>query len=250
MKFLRMIRKREEKMSEQNMIVNAVDPEETWLYRMGSISAFVLVTGYLLTFPVYAWVGDAPPSGVEARLSYFAKHATGWWAILGLMVFTDLLYIPIFLSLYQALKGINRNGMLLAAACMGLFVALDLALTWTAYSTLIVCGSRYAAAMSDAQRAVFVAAAGYPSAMLDSPLLGVYAILVPSLGLLLTGLVMLRGVFNKATAYLALAVGITGIVFMGSYFAGALGIFRIINALLATVWYLCIGFRFYKLGRR
>ena len=237
-------------MNEQSMRVNAVDPEGKWIYRVGGISAFVLVIGYLLTFPVYAWVGDAPPRGVEARLVYFAQHSTGWWVILGLMVFTDLLYVPIFLSLYQALKGVSRNGMLLAAACAGLFVVLDLALTWTAYSVLITTGRNYAAATTDAQGAVFIAAAGYPSAMLDSPLLGIYAILIPSLGVLLTGLVMLRGIFNKTTAYLALAVGITGIVFMGSYIAGALGIFRIINALLVTVWYLFVGYRLYKLGQQ
>jgi hypothetical protein len=61
---------------------------------------------------------------------------------------------------------------------------------------------------------------------------------------------MLKGIFNKTTAYLALAVGITGIVFMGSYIAGALYVFRIINALLATVWYLFVGYRLYKLGRQ
>jgi hypothetical protein len=231
-------------------MANAVDPGETWLYRVGGISAFVLVIGYLLTFPVYAWVGDAPPSGVDARLIYFAKHATGWWAILGLMVFTDLLYVPIFVSLYQALKGINRNAMLLSSACIGLFITLDLAVTWTAYSVLITSGGSYAAATTDALRAVFVAAAAYPSAILDSPLLGIFAVAIPSLGCLLTGLVMLKGVFNKTTAYLALAAGITGILFMGSYVLGALGIFRIINALLATIWYLFVGFRLYRLGRR
>jgi hypothetical protein len=140
--------------------------------------------------------------------------------------------------------------MKLAIACIGLFIALDLALTWTAYSVLITTGSHYAAATTDARRAVFVAAAGYPSALLVSPLLGAYAILIPSLGIFLTGLVMLRGIFNKTTAYLALAVGITGIVFMGSYITGSLGLFRIINALLATVWYLFVGFRLHKLGHQ
>jgi hypothetical protein len=80
--------------------------------------------------------------------------------------------------------------------------------------------------------------------------LGAYAILIPSLGVLLTGLVMLRDIFNKTTAYLALAMGITGIIFMGSYVVGALNVFRIINALLATVWYLLIGYRLYRLGRQ
>jgi hypothetical protein len=79
------------------MINHAVNSEGKWLLRVGGISAFVLVIGYLLTFPIYAWVGDAPPNAVEAQLNYFAEHATGWWAILGLMVFTDLLLVPVFL---------------------------------------------------------------------------------------------------------------------------------------------------------
>jgi hypothetical protein len=166
------------------------------------------------------------------------------------MVFTDLLYIPIFSSLYQALKGINRSAMLLASGFIALFVVLDLAVTWTAYSTLITSGGNYAAATTDAQRAVFVAAAAYPSAILDSPLSGTYAILFPALGVLLIGLVMLKGIFNKATAYLAVAMGITGIIFMGSYVVGALSVFRIINALLAAVCYLFAGYRLYRLGRQ
>jgi hypothetical protein len=231
-------------------MATAVDPDGKWLYRVGGISAFVLVIGYLLTFPVYAWVGDAPPNGVEAQLIYFAEHATGWWVILGLMVFTDLLLVPIFLALYLALKGVNRNVMLLAIACIGLFVALDLGVTWTAYSALITSGGNYAAATTDAQRAIFVAAAGYPSAMLDSPLGGTYSILFPSLAILLAGLVMRRGIFNKTTVYLALAAGITGIVFMGSYVADALYVVRIINALLAMVWYFFVGYRLYRLGQQ
>jgi hypothetical protein len=67
-----------EELSTQNMLANIPAPNSLWLYRVGGISSFVLVAGYLLTFPVYAWVGDPPPSGIEARLTYFAEYATGW----------------------------------------------------------------------------------------------------------------------------------------------------------------------------
>lgn len=228
------------------MNVNFVDLNNKKLYRLGGISTFILVVGYLLTFPIYAWVGDAPPSNVEAQLAYFAEHGKGWWAILGLMVFTDLLYIPIFMVLYQALQHINRYLMVMACAMIGLFIVLDLSLTWTSYSALIMSGSLYASAISDVEKAALVAGAGYSSAMLDSPLLGTYAILIPSMGFLFTGLVMQKGVFNKTAAGLALAVGITAIVFMGSYFWEPLAIFRIINALLATTWYIVVGWQLYR----
>jgi ABC-type enterochelin transport system permease subunit len=140
--------------------------------------------------------------------------------------------------------------MLLAVACMGLFVALDIAVTWTAYSVLIASGTGYAAATSDATKAALAASAAYPSAILDSPLPGTCAIVIPSLGILLAGLVMLRGVFNKPTAYLALATGVTAFAFMGSYVVEALSPLRIVNALLVTVWYALAGIRLYRLGQR
>jgi hypothetical protein len=231
------------------MNVDFTDLNNKKLYRLGGISTFILIAGYVLTFPIYAWVGDAPPSNAEAQLAYFAEHGEGWWAILGLMVFTDLLYIPIFVALYQALQHINRNIMLLACAMIGLFIVLDLSLTWTSYSSLIMSGSLYALAVTEGQKAALVAGAGYPSTMLDSPLLGTYAILIPSLGFLFTGLALRKGTLGKTAAFLALVVGLTGIVFIGSYFLEALAIFRIINALLATAWFIVVGWQLYRLSR-
>ena len=94
------------------------------------------------------------------------------------------------------------------------------------------------------------AAAAYSSAILESPLLGTYAILIPSLGVLFAGLVMLKGVFSKTAAYVALATGLTGILFMGSYVAAGLAVLRYINALLAAVFYLLVGIRLYRLSRQ
>jgi hypothetical protein len=220
------------------------------MYRVAGICAIVLVVGYFLTFPIYGWVGDQPTSGMEAQLAYFAEYAGGWWAIVFLMVFTDLLLVPIFFGLYVALKHVNKGLMLVALAFKAfLFVILDLAVTWTAYSTMIIVGVQFGAAATEAQRAALAAAASYASAMLVSPLLGTYAILIPSLGILFAGLVMLRGVFSRATAYIALLVGITGILFMGKYILEAMAVLRYINALLATVFYLLVGVRLYKLGR-
>lgn len=238
-------------MNAQNIKVSAVDPNEKWAYRVGGIAAIILVLGYFLTFPVYASVGFYP-TGDEARLVYFAKYATGWWIITGLMVFTDLLILPVFFALYQALKEINRNATLLAIACEGLFIAVDLAVTWTAHSSLLALGSNYAAATSDIQRATLVAAAGYPSTMLDSPLnLAICIILLPSLGILLTVPAMSKGNFSMSTVYLGWAVGISGIVaLVGPKLSSALGVVTIINALIVMVWYLFVGLRLYKLGRQ
>lgn len=237
-------------MNTRDRNTNVVDPNDRWLHRVGGISAFVLVAGYLLTFPLYAWVGDPPKDDVAAQLTYFAQHTTGWWAIVFLMVFTDLLLIPIFFGLYMALKHVNKGLMLLAVAFKAfLFVILDLAVTWTAYPALIASGSNYGDAATDAERAALVAAAAYPSAIIESPVGGVYAILIPSLGVLFAGLVMFKSVFGKTVGYIAVATGLTGILFMGSYFVESLYVLRIVNALFATAFYLLAGYRLVSLVR-
>src|SRR5512139_1402015 len=144
-------------MNKQNVIANSVDTNDRGLYRMSGITALILVVGYFLTFPIYFWVGDPPASGIEAQLAYFAEHAAGWWGIVFLMVFTDLLIVPIFFGIYLALQHVNKGLMLVALAFKAfLFVILDLAVTWTAYSTMVIAGVQYAAATTEAQKAALV----------------------------------------------------------------------------------------------
>jgi hypothetical protein len=166
-----------------------------------------------------------------------------WWTILALSVFTDLLYIPLALALYLALEKVNRNAMLLAVAFMGLFVVLDLAITWSHYASILVLFGNYSAAVSDVQRAGYLAAADYGSAVLMSPLEVVYAIVTLSFGILVAGVVMLRGVFDKITAWLALATGVSGIAALTGW-GGAI----YANALLATIWLFFAGYRLYRLA--
>jgi len=230
----------------------ASSPDGKWIYRVGGLSGIVLGIGYFLTIPVVTiYAGGFPPLGAEARLAFFADHAAGWWVATALMVFTDLLYVPFFLALYHALKGFNKYLMLLAFACAGLFVALDLAITWTSFPSLIILSGNYAEATSDAQRSLIVAAAGYPSAIIDSPLLGIYAILFPGLGELLASLAMRKGIFNKALAYMGVIAGVCGILAgIGPIFISELETAQYINASLAMIWFFLVGFKLYKLGQQ
>jgi hypothetical protein len=187
----------------------------------------------------------APPSGDgEAWLSYLAGKTTIWWAILGLSVLTDILFIPVGLGLYFALKRFDRPAMLLATSLVGLFVGLDLAVTWTGYASLLNLSSRHASATSDAQRAAYVAAAHAASAMLTSPLEVVYAIVTLSSAILVIGLVMRKGLFPRGTAWLGVVTGLLGIVSLAG-----LAVTIILNALCATVWLFLVGVRLYRLGR-
>src|SRR5262245_31785439 len=153
----------------------AANRDDRWLYRVGGISALVLGLAYVAIFFLYARVGAPPPGDGAAWLQYLAGKRDVWWAILGLSVLTDFLFVPIALALYFALERIHRPAMLLATALVGLFVALDLAVTWTGYASLLNLSRHHTAATNDAERAAFVAAAHAASAVLTSPLVVVYA---------------------------------------------------------------------------
>ncbi len=213
-------------------------------YRVGGLAALVLGISYVSIIPLYAHVGVPPIGGGEASFKYLSGKTTFWWTILGLSVFTDFLFVPVALALYLALKGVNRNAMLLATASVGLFVVLDLAITWSHYASILTLYHEYSQAADDASRAGYVAAANYASAILSRPLEIVYAIVTLSSGILMIGFVMLRGPFSKITAYLGLATGLLGI-------ASLTGLSMIIigNALLATAWLFFVGHNLYRLAQ-
>lgn len=231
-------------MSAQSTATSAAGPDERWLYRVGGISALVIGAAYILTILLYARVG-APPTGGAAWLEYLPGKTADWSAIIGVSVLTNFLYIPVALALYSALKPIHRHAMRIAVAFVGLFVVLEPAVNWPSYAALVVLGGDHAAATNDAQRAALVAAASYPSAVLASRLAVVYAIGTLSFGFLLTGLVMLRGVFSRVTAYLGIATGILGLAAVAG-----IGAAVVPNAVCATVWVFLVGYRLYRLAQQ
>ena len=102
--------------------------------------------------------------------------------------------------------------------------------------------TQYATATDESQRALLVAAASYPSAVIASPLALVYAIGTLSFGFLVISLVMRKGVFNKLTAYVGIATGALGIVAVAG-----VSIAVILNAVSATIWLFLVGHRLYRL---
>lgn len=233
-------------MSVKEMKASLVSSDDKWLYRATGIISIIFFAAYLAIIALYMPLGK--PAGAEAWLASMAKHPSVWWAILGLSVLTDILLIPVALSLYRALNEISQDMMTLAAAFMGLFVILDLALTWTNYASLIALGGAYAAAANDLQRANFVAAALYPASIVDSNLLFVYNSLTLAVGILLTSIVMLKGKFCPIASIFGIATGVLGIVAVAGSFFGLLKALIVLVSILTMVWILLVGFRLNKLG--
>jgi hypothetical protein len=217
--------------------------EEKQCYRWGGIAALLLAIGYLATIPLFAWVG-APPVTGEAWFRYVPGKTTAWWVILWLMVVTDLLYLPVAWALWTALRKAGRNLMLATVACLHLFVVLDLAVTWTHHAALLALFQNYSHAVDEAHRLAYLAAAEYAASIYATPLLTFYIIAIPSLGVLLASIVMIKARFGKASAWTGVIAGVFGLLSLTGFFPLVMA-----NALGVTLWFFLVGARLLRLGK-
>ena len=223
---------------------------ERLAYRVGGVCGLVLGLAYLVIIALYAPIG-APPVSVDGLLPYLARSSTRWSWIIGLSVMTDFLFVPLALSIYFALRKVNSYTACLAAACVILFVLLDLAITWTNYASLMTLASAYRSTVTEAERTAILTMATPAAALLHSNLLFVYNTLTLAVGILLSGIIMLRSTFGKSTAYLGVATGCAGILsVIGPFFASALQNAIIVASSLTALWLFIVGYQFCRMAAR
>jgi hypothetical protein len=229
-------------MNAGDMTADKRDVDQVKWFRAGGIAAILLAIGYTVIFPLYFRVG-APPSDGDAWFKYLPGKTSLWWAIVAVSVLTDFLFVPVTLALHLALRNKGKYAMLLASAFVMAFVFLDLAVTWSHYASILTLYEKYAATCDEVLRGRYLAAADYGSTVLSSPLAVVYSIVTLSCAILVMGFLMLRGGFNKATAYLGLITGVLGVASLSRA-----GIAIIGNALCATLWLFLVGYRLCRLA--
>jgi len=213
---------------------------------MGGAAALLLAAGYIATMPLFSIVG-APPEGTLERIEYHTTGTTAWWGIVALSILTDLLFVPVSVALYVALGRTSQPAMLVSVGFVLLFVALDLAVLWPAKVALLTLGDAYATATVD-ERASLVAAAGYPSVVLDSVLTAIYSVLTLGIGILGVGLVMLRSSFGRTTASVGVATGLVSIASVAeTILTGAFPVLVVVASLLTIIWLILTGYGLLRL---
>ena len=225
-----------------------VDTSWKGLYKWGGISALLVGVLFIIAIPLSLAMGPTP-SGGEAILKYYSGQTTLASSVHGIGILSDVLFVPVVLALYLALKGVNKNAMLTATGFGGLFLALDLGVTDIAWIALTSLSQNYAAATTDVQRAAYVATANYALAI-GAVGMTVYSTLILSIWLLITAVVMLKGIFSRVTAYLGIVTSIAGFVYSISLFVPALAMSIVIAMVLFAIWLLLAGYRLYNLGKR
>jgi len=162
--------------------------------------------------------------------------------------------VPMFLAVYIALRRASASLMAIATTLSLVGIAVYLA-TETAFSMLSL-SNQYAAATTDAQRALFEAAGQAMLAEQVGAGTGTYmAFFLLSIASLIIATVMLRSdLFSKVTAVVGIiANGILFVYYIGLAFVPirlAIGVpLYWASGLLSLIWFILIGLRLFKLAQ-
>jgi len=242
------------------------DPAWKSLYKIGGVAALMAVfvfrrnlgaeLGLLSNFGI---IRGVPTTPLTSASDWFSLLQDNQLIGLTLLNFFDLVEYAllglVFLALYGALRQAHRSAMVIATTC-GL-VGITVYFASNQAFGMLALSERYAAATSDAQRSIYLAAGeallaiNNPEAIYQGTGIYVSFFLVLFAGLL-TSVVMWRGeLFSKATAVTGiLANGIGLCYFITLTFAPAVyWIPHPISAPFRVVWYFLVALRLFKLGK-
>jgi hypothetical protein len=220
------------------------DPRWKGLYKASGAAAIAL----LLSIPIQIiiFIAWPPPSTVEG---FFTVFQNNWF--LGLLnldllyMLTNVLMILIFLGLYAALRQVSQSYMAIGLTLSLVGIAVYFASN-TAFEMLSLSG-QYAAATTDAQRAMFLGAGQVMLEIYQGTAFALYYILT-AVALLIFSAVMLRSnIFSKVTAYVGILMGVLMLV---PSTAGTIGLyFALISLAPTAIWFILIARRLFRLGQ-
>jgi hypothetical protein len=168
----------------------SVDHSWNGVYKVGGV-AFVIIGIWYVVANYWGYVAGVPAPGFstppvatnEAYFNVLASYPFASNVFYSMYSLIDFLVIPALIALYLALKGINKNSMLVAMGIVAVWAFLDVAVTEFNSLTLISLAQSYNAATDATQRAAYLAASYYPLAAI--PIATFYSYFVGSLGFLI-----------------------------------------------------------------
>ncbi|MFZ0734339.1 MAG: hypothetical protein WAM79_18605 [Candidatus Sulfotelmatobacter sp.] len=220
------------------------------LCRAGGVAAFIFLVYCLATMVQMSVLGGPPSTVAEAFRVLQQNKVVGLLRLDFPTVLVLPLYYLLFFGLFAALKDTERTHAAIATALV--FLGVTLVLAMPTALPLMALSDKYAAATSDAMKVHFLAAG---EAVLATDIwhgTGAYmgGILVQT-GAVWISVVMLRGVFSKATAYVGIfthALDLVHVVFVP--FLPKVGtVFMIIAGLGYPVWLWLVGRRLLQVGK-
>ncbi len=229
------------------------------LYIVAGVAALVALAANVLDVILGVGETDIFVYGTMQATDWFALFQENWFKGLYVLGVLNIVYmtamVPVYFGLYQAHR---RTHEVYAALALTVFaIGMAIYVANNAAIPMYVLAGKYAAAGTDAERALFAAAGETVLARGEDFTPGSFLGLVfGGIAAITISLVMLRGgVFGKVTA----GVGIAGFTFLSIFtilatFVPALYFvayyfFALVGGVLALAWFALVALKFLKLGR-
>ncbi len=222
------------------------------LYKIGGIAA--ISSALLLLIEIIIWAVWPQPNTV---MDYFTLLQTN--KLIGLIDFYLLeyiayvLFLPMFLALYVALRRINESYMLIAISLAILGIAIFLA-TNNSFSMLSL-SNQYLAATNEAQKSIILAAGQALMVNTGQRAVGGFnmgLLLISFAGIIMSTIMLKSNNFGNKTAYLGI---LTFIISLAEYLRmilipselTLLLIIAILSGILLLIWLIMVGRSLIKL---
>ena len=230
-----------------NQVTNAETSDAGWrgLYRVGGVAALLM---FVLTLvQSFIFVAYPPPSTVIDFFTLFQKNKLlGLLDLDLLLIVINILLILIYLALYAALRQFNKSYMAIALV-IGLVGTTLFFASREATFGMLSLGSQYTAATTDTERAVLLAAGQALLAIYNGTAFDLSYVLGGVVILIFSVVMLQSNIFNKATAYVGIVMGILMLV---PPTAGTIGLFLSLISLVPTlIWLIPIARKLFQLGR-
>jgi hypothetical protein len=228
-------------------MTNITNADAVWkpLYKVGGVAA--LIVAVFIPVQVILFIGWPPPSSVAGYFTLFQNNRLlGLIDLDLLMIVDELLMVPVLLALYIALRRASPSAMLLATA-FGLIAVVLYCVSREATFTMSALSDQYAAATTEAQKSMYLAAGQTMLAIFNGTAFDIYYIL-GAVSSLITSVVMLRSkLFSHATAYVGI---ITSVLMLVPPTVGMIGLILSLLSLAPTmVWLILIARRLFQPGQ-
>jgi hypothetical protein len=235
--------------------------DSTWksLYKVADVAALVAFSANVLDVILGFGETDIIVNGTKTASEWFALYQENWFKGLYTLGLLNIIYmaalVPVYLAIFTAHR--RANGLYAALAMIVSFIGMAIYIANSAAIPMWVLSGKYAAATTDAQRAIFAAAGEAVLARGEDFTPGSFiGLILGGIAAITMSFVMLRGgIFGKATAW----IGMIGFTFLSVFtiwatfipvlYSVAFYVFGMIGGLLALVWFVLVSLTLFKLGR-
>ena len=220
------------------------DPRWNWLYKIGGAAALFGVA--IIPIQLIVFIAWGQPDTAIGWFTLFQDNK-----LAGLLAFELLLIVSVAvgiattLALYIALRRVDESFMVIALA-LGLVEAVAFMLARPTFEMLYL-SEGYAAATTDAQRAMFLAAGEAMLATFTGTAFHLSINLFSIYSLIVSGVMLRSNIFGRVPAYM----GILAAIFNWALYIPTIGLFLSILSVFPflTIWNILVARRLFQLGK-